>query len=415
MRFVLKMIPQLITASLLVVVGMFAQYRYDLVQKTGFFFAQQTAVGNTVRSQPVEAISPSTVDMDTFWEAWSYVQADYLDPAKLDPQTMVDGATAGMVSALGDPYTMYLPPEDNKRSSEDLAGAFFGVGIELGYKNEVLAVVSPLVDSPADKAGIQPGDLILRVADDTNPKGEDSSKWSLNKAVDSIRGPKGSTVTLTLFREGDGAEPFEVSLVRDEIVVKSVTLEFVESQGKTFAHVSVSRFGERTKDEWDNAVAQILAKKPAIAGIVLDLRNDPGGFFDGAIQIASDFIPSGVIVSQKGKYTSQDFTSLGTGRLAKFRTEVLVNGGSASASEIVAGALRDRIGSKLIGSKTFGKGTVQDRRELSNGGGLHVTIARWLLPGGEWIHDEGIPVDIEVTVDPEATTDQVLERALKEF
>ncbi|MBP9781801.1 S41 family peptidase [Candidatus Woesebacteria bacterium] len=415
MRFVLKLIPQLITAGLLVVVGMFAQYRYDLLQKTGSLLIQQTTVGNTTGSRPVDAVSPSSIDMDTFWEAWSYVQADYLDPAKLDPQTMVDGATAGMVSALGDPYTMYLPPEDNKRSSEDLAGAFFGVGIELGYKNEVLAVVSPVVGSPAEKAGIQPGDLILRVADDTNPKGEDSSKWSLNKAVDSIRGPKGSTVTLTLFRESNGAEPFEVALVRDEIVVKSVKLEFVESQGRTFAHVSVSRFGERTKAEWDDAVTQILTKKPVIAGIVLDLRNDPGGFFDGAIQIASDFIPSGVIVSQKGKYTSQDFNSLGTGRLAKIKTEVLVNGGSASASEIVAGALRDRIGSKLIGSKTFGKGTVQDRRELSNGGGLHVTIARWLLPGGDWIHDEGIPVDIEVTVDPKATTDQVLERALKEF
>lgn len=415
MRFVLKAIPQLITVVLLVVVGMFAQYRYGVVEKTGFFLAQRSVSNIAIGQRPAEPVSPSTVNMDTFWEAWSYVQSDYLDPAKIDAATMVDGATTGMVSSLGDPYSMYLPPEDNKRSSEDLAGAFFGVGIELGYKNEVLAVVAPLADSPATKAGVQPGDLILRVADETNPKGEDSSRWTLDKAVDAIRGPKGSTVTLTLYRENNGSEPFEVSLVRDEIIVKSVTLEFVEDQGKTFAHISISRFGERTKNEWDDAVMQIRAKKPVIAGIVLDMRNNPGGFFDGAIQVASDFIPSGVIVSQKGKYSSQDYASLGTGRLANYQTEVLVNGGSASASEIVAGALRDRLGSKLIGSKTFGKGTVQDRRDLSNGGGLHVTIARWLLPGGDWIQDEGIPVDIEVTIDKDATNDQALERALKEF
>ena len=416
MRFLLKSIPNLLTVVLLVVVGMFAQYRYDLIEKTGSFFSQQqTGAKNTTRSHPVDVISPATIDMDVFWEAWSYVQADYHDPAKIDQKTMVDGAVAGMVASLGDPYTMYLPPDDNKRSGEDLAGAFFGVGIELGYKNEVLAVVSPLADSPAAKAGVQPGDLILRVADDDTPKGEDSSRWTLNKAVDAIRGPKGTTVTLTLYRDNNGNEPFEVKLVRDEIVVKSVTLEFVESQGKTFAHISISRFGERTKSEWDDAVNQITTRKPAIAGIVLDFRNNPRGFFDGAIQVASDFISSGVVVSQKGKYSSQDYNSLGTARLANYKTEVLVNGGSASASEIVAGALRDRIGSKLIGSKTFGKGTVQDRRELSNGGGLHVTIARWLLPGGDWIQDEGIPVNIEVAVDKDATTDQVLERALKEF
>lgn len=416
MRFVLKTLPQLATAVLLVVVGMFAQYRYGLIQKTSYLLIQKSRLGtNQLSQRPVQPVSPSTVNMDTFWEAWSYVQSDYLDPAKIDATTMVDGATAGMVSSLGDPYSMYLPPEDNKRSSEDLAGAFFGVGIELGYKNEVLAVVAPLADSPAAKAGVQPGDLILRVADETNPKGEDSSRWTLDKAVDAIRGPKGSTVTLTLYRENNGSEPFEVSLVRDEIIVKSVTLEFVENQGKNFAHIKISRFGERTKKEWDDAVMQIIDQKPVIAGIVLDMRNNPGGFFDGAIQVASDFIPSGVIVSQKGKYSSQDYTSLGTGRLADYQTEVLVNGGSASASEIVAGALRDRLGSKLIGTKTFGKGTVQDRRDLSNGGGLHVTIARWLLPGGDWIQDEGIPVDIEVTVDKDATTDQALERALKEF
>lgn len=415
MRFATRYSSQVVAAVLLLVLGMLLQNRYAVLQRAQILFQQTTSTQSGGSGNQVQPVSPATIDLSVFWEAWSYVQSDYLDPSKIDPKTMVDGATAGMVSSLDDPYTMYLPPDDNKRSSEDLAGAFFGVGIELGYKDKILAVVAPLPDSPAALAGVEAGDLILRVADENNPDGEDSRDWSLDKAVDKIRGPKGTPVTLTLYREDNGNEPFEVAITRGEIVVKSVTLEFVENAGKTYAHVGISRFGERTKTEWDDVVTQITSHQPGVAGIVLDLRNNPGGFFDGAIQVASDFISSGVVVSQKGKFVDQDYDSTGTGRLAKYQTEVLVNGGSASASEIVAGALRDRIGSKLIGTQTFGKGTVQDRRDLSNGGGLHVTIARWLLPGGDWIQDEGIPVTIEVKPDPDATTDQVLDRALKEF
>jgi len=414
MRFLLKSIPNIIIAVLLVTVGVVGQYRYNVVERF-----QQSETANVLQvgrsSNKPQPVSPSTVDMSVFWEAWTKVQAEYLDKDKIDPATMVDGATAGMVSALGDPYTLYLPPDDNQRSSEDLAGAFYGVGIELGYRKEILAVIAPMPDSPADKAGVQAGDLILRVADDTNPDGEDSSKWSLDKAVSTIRGPKGSSVTLTLYREDNGAEPFEVTIERGEIVVASAKLEFIEDSGKRYAHISISRFGERTKSEWNDIVDEVLTASPKVSGIVLDLRNNPGGFFDGAIDIASEFITSGVIVTQKGKYSSYDFKSIETGRFAQYETEVLVNRGSASASEIVAGALRDRIGSKLIGTQTFGKGTVQDRVELSNGGGLHVTVARWLLPNGDWIHDEGIPVDIEVKFDPDSEEDLVLQRALKEF
>ena len=415
MRFVTRYSSQAIAAVLLLVLGMMLQNRYAVLQRAQILLNQTTSMQSGGSGNQVKPVSPDSIDLSVFWEAWSYVQSDYLDPAKIDPKTMVDGATAGMVASLGDPYTMYLPPDDNKRSSEDLAGAFFGVGIELGYKDKILAVVAPLPDSPAALAGVEAGDLILKVADENNPDGEDSQNWSLDKAVDKIRGPKGTPVTLTLYRESHGNQPFEVTINRGEIVVKSVTLEFVENAGKTYAHIGISRFGERTKTEWDDVVTQITSHQPGVSGIVLDLRNNPGGFFDGAIQVASDFIPSGVVVSQKGKFVDQDYDSIGTGRLAKYQTEVLVNGGSASASEIVAGALRDRIGSKLIGTQTFGKGTVQDRRDLSNGGGLHVTIARWLLPGGDWIQDEGIPVTIEVKPDPDATTDQVLDRALKEF
>lgn len=402
----------LITGILILVVGMMAQYRYNLVER--FIVKKNVLTGKAAPNSTLSLTNPENVDLTTFWEVWHYLEKDYLDPEKIEQKTMIDGATSGLAASLGDPYTIYLPPVENQRSSEDLAGAFYGIGVELGYKDGILAAIAPIKDSPADKAGVMAGDLILRVKDPEKNVDADSSKWSLSEAVDAIRGPKDSTVTLTLFRENfNNNQQFEVGVKRDEIVVKSVELVFEEQQGKRVAHLSIFRFGERTQTEWDEAVKQIVAQKGALNGIVLDLRNNPGGFFEGSIDIASDFIEDGVIVSQKGKLTSEDFTARGVARLKGIPVEILVNRGSASASEIVAGALRDRIGSKLIGEKTFGKGTVQDRREMPNGGGLHVTIARWLLPSGQWIHEEGIPVDIEIAQDPETEEDEVLNKAIE--
>lgn len=361
--------------------------------------------------------SEKNVDFDVFWEAWGLLEQDYLDKEKLVTKDMVDGAISGLTSSLDDPYTIYLPIDDNKRSSEDLAGSFFGIGIELGYRNGTLAVVSPLKGMPAEKAGVQAQDLILHVKDPNKNLDEDTKDWSLNEAVDKIRGPKNSVVTLTLFREGEGAEaqPFDVEVARGEIVVESVELKFVEHEGKRAAHISISRFGERTLNEWNAAVESIVSQKGNLDGVVLDLRNNPGGFFDRSIDVASDFVRKGVIVTQKGKYSSQNFSTQGKARLADFPLVVLVNRGSASASEIVAGALRDDLGAKLVGEKTFGKGTVQDVRELSNGAGMHITVGRWLLPKGDWIHDEGIPVDVEVQDNRETEADEMLNKAIEEL
>lgn len=406
-------------AILLVVLGLVIENRYGLV----YSFARenpQAPIISTRRARSLvtnEEIPPERqqeVSFETFWEVWSLLERDYLEPGDIKAEKMVNGAIGGMTSALGDPYTVYLPPAENQRSGEDLAGSFFGVGIELGYREGILAVVAPLKDTPAEQAGIKAGDLIIRVNDPAKNLDEDSSRWSLNEAVDAIRGPNGTPVTLTLLREGQ-SEPLEITVNRGEIVVNSVEVEFVEHAGKRVAHVSLSRFGERTEAEWDEVVSTILKNKPNINGIVLDMRNNPGGFFDGAIDIASDLIQSGVVVTQKGQFVEQDFPARGRARLINIPVEVLVNRGSASASEIVAGALRDRLGAKLIGERTFGKGTVQDRRELSNGGGLHVTIARWLLPSGEWIHDEGIPVNIEIADNPDTEEDEQLLRAIEEL
>lgn len=415
------MFRNLLVTLLLVVLGIILGVRYTsegnlLGIKFPFLdslIARQntTATGTVV----IDANGNNTVSMSTFWEVWNLLHRDYLDKDKLDPNKMIDGAIAGMVSGIGDPYTMYLAPEKNKETSEDLAGTFYGVGVELGYVENTLAVVAPLADGPGEKAGLKAGDMILHVKDTTKNLDEDTTGWTLDEAVQKIRGDKGVPVTLTIYRKGE-QESKEYVINRDEIVVNTVTLEFLPSaSGKQVAHLKISRFGERTESEWDDAVSQIVAKKGQIAGIIFDLRNNPGGYFDTSIAVASDFVKTGVVVSQQSQTTTKNYNSLGTARLANIPTVVLVNKGSASASEIVAGALHDDLKTKLIGEKTFGKGTVQDRRELSNGGGLHITIGRWLTPSGAWIHEDGIAVDEEVAQNYDTEADEVLDQALKEF
>jgi carboxyl-terminal processing protease len=424
MKLSLEIIRTFVVSVLIFVLGAIIQYRYDMVQALPFNLTGTSPVSHDTKSSTLVKLlntsqpsDRSEVDFSAFWQAWDVLEAEYNEPEKLTTEKMVDGAIGGMVASLGDAYTMYLPPEDKIRSGQDLAGSFYGVGIELGYVDGILAVMAPLTGSPASQADVQAGDLILRVKDPAKNLDEDSSNWSLNKAVDVIRGPKNSPVTLTLLRRGKDqtaeVKPFEVTLQRQEIIVKSVELAFTEHAGKRVAHIKLSRFGERTDSEWREAVTAIQKDRDSIAGIVLDMRNNPGGFFDEAIKVSSDFIKSGVVVSQHGRFANQDYTSNGSGRLSGIPIIVVVNGGSASASEIVAGALRDRLQARLVGQKTFGKGTVQDRRELKNGGGIHVTIARWMLPGGEWIHEHGIPVDIEVEDNRDTTEDEQLLKAIE--
>lgn len=422
MKFSLSFLRTFLVSALLILLGTVVQYRYNIVERLPFKLISQQqkaardvdpkTISNLLNAEPTSD-DFENIDFRVFWQAWKMLEDYYVEPDKINTSKMIDGAVGGMTAAVGDPYTAYLPREDKIRTGEDLAGAFFGVGIELGYSEGVLAVVAPLSGTPAERAGVQAGDLILNIRDDQKKVNESTNNMAITHAVDLIRGPRNSPVVLTLFRKTNGNEPFEVTLQRDEIVVKSVELSFVEDSGKRAAHIKLSRFGERTMGEWDAAVKEILAQRSSIDGVVLDMRNNPGGFFDDAIQIASDFIPSGVIVSQKGRFESKDFKAIGNPRLNGVKLAVLVNGGSASASEIVAGALRDQLGSKLIGQKTFGKGTVQDRRELSNGGALHITIARWMMPGGEWIHEEGIPVIVEVKDNPDTPQDEMLQTAIQ--
>ena len=344
-------------------------------------------------------------------EVKSRLNQKFLEKNKLkETKNLEYGAIAGMVQSLGDPYTVFLPPKDNKSTNEELAGTFGGVGISLGYKDKTLAVMTALSNTPAERAGVKSGDLILRISDSSKKVDKDTTGITLADAVDLIRGPVGSKVTLKMFREGQ-KETSDVILIRENIVVPSIKLEFKQNQGKTVAWVSLSKFSEQIYKDWPETVVKIKEKMtdPTFGGVVLDLRNNPGGYLESAVQVASDFIESGVVVKQE----ASDGTTI-TYEVQKDRKNllqvplvVLINGGSASASEILAGALRDHQRAKLIGEKSFGKGTVQQPEDFADGSGLHVTVARWLLPSGVNIHGVGVMPDVAVTWDNDATkTDQ---------
>jgi carboxyl-terminal processing protease len=357
----------------------------------------------------------NAADFSKFWEVWKRLENSYVDPSKLDYAKMTWGAMEGLAQSLEDPYTQYLPPKENKQASEDLNGAFFGVGIELGYKDETLAVISPITGSPADKAGVKAGDLILHIKDEKKELDIDTRGMTLPTAVSHIRGDKGTPVVLTMYRDG-GAKSFDITIVRDEIVVPSVELTFVQKEGKKIAHLELHKFGGRTDKEWMAKIAEIVAAKPA--GVVLDLRNNPGGYLDGAIFVSSEFLSSGVVVKQEGRKSSETYSVDRKGNLTTIPLVVLVNKGSASASEITAGALQDAKRAQIVGTQSFGKGTVQEVQDLSDGSSLHVTVAKWILPSGRWIGKEGITPDVAVednleTADIDEQLDKAFETVLK--
>ncbi|QLG69335.1 MAG: S41 family C-terminal processing peptidase [Candidatus Woesebacteria bacterium] len=350
------------------------------------------------------------VDFSLFWKVWDTLGVSYYDKSKLNPSKMVEGAISGMVAAIGDPYTVYLPPEENKVVEEDLQGSFGGVGIQIGFKGKQLAVVAPLPDTPAEKAGVKAGDFILAIKDEKKKIDKTTGGMSLPEAVQIIRGPAGSEVTLTLLRDGQN-EPIEVKLVRADIKVPSVILTF-EGKNKDIAYLKLLKFGGETENEWNNAVSKIISNNTK--GIILDLRNNPGGYLQGAVDIASDFLKLGtVVVSQEVNGKKDDFKTSRLPRLPKYPLVILVNEGSASASEILAGALRDQAEVKLVGKTTFGKGTIQEPKTINGGAGLHITIARWLTPKGEWVNEKGLKPDIEVDDKPDTTEDEQFNKALE--
>ena len=356
------------------------------------------------------------LNLTLMWQVKDKLSQTFLEKDKMIDSTLQYGAVKGMVAALGDPYTVFLTPEENKSTNESLAGEFGGVGISLGYKDGTLAVMSPLTGTPAEKAGVKAGDLILHITDKDNNVDKDTTGITLNEAVKLIRGKIGTEVTLKMYREGK-SDYFDVVLKRENIVVPNVTLTWKEENGKKVAVVAISQFSETLFTDWPKKVEEIKTEKTKgnFGGIVLDLRNNPGGYLQASVLVASDFIKEGTIVTQKSADGSEEKYNVeaGRGNFLDDKLVVLINGGSASASEILAGAIKDYGRAKLVGIKSFGKGTVQQPEDFSDGSGLHVTIAKWLLPKGANIHGVGIEPDVEIKTSDTDKTDVQLDKAIE--
>lgn len=334
---------------------------------------------------------PTSVDFGLFWEAWNLLNEKYVDTSKLDQEKMIYGAISGMVKAVGDPFSSFMDPEESRQFSQDLEGTFDGIGVEIGMKNEILTVISPIDGSPAAKAGLRAGDKILKIGDAL------TTDMSIDEAVSKIRGPRGTEISLTVLRNGDD-DPKELKITRETINVKSVTLELKDGD---IALIKITKFGDDTTTEMNRAANLAVSQKAR--GVLLDLRNNPGGYLESAIDVSSKFVPRGKIVVSEEQRNGQkkDYAARGGDILGNLPVVVLVNAGSASASEITAGALRDNLKTALVGKKTFGKGSVQELEKLSGGSSLRITIARWLTPNGEYIMEKGIDptVDINLTDD----------------
>jgi carboxyl-terminal processing protease len=365
------------------------------------FYAGDTLSGTV----PIPFLkSTHSIDFSSLNSVYGLMQRNF--DGKISDQSALDGAKAGLVSAGGDPYTVYLTAKEAKALSDDLTGKLSGIGAEIGLKKNVLTVIAPIDGTPAAKAGLRARDSIARI------NGEDTSGMSVDTAVNKIRGPKDTKVTLKIVREGV-ADPFEVSITRAEISVPSVKWSL---KNDNVAYINVTRFGPDTSELVNQAATELKAK--GATRVILDLRNDPGGYLAAGVDVASQFLdPGKLVVEERTGGVSKDKLKASTGGLLRgLPTVVLINSGSASASEIVAGALHDNHVARLEGETSFGKGSVQEIKSLPGGAQLKVTVAHWYTPGGVNINKEGIKPDVEVKLtsdDFSAGRDPQLDKALE--
>lgn len=367
------------------------------------------------RLHRVSALSNTTYeDLRVFTDVLGLLQKEYVEETK--SKDLIYGAIKGMVETL-DPHSAFLPPNLYKEMQEETKGRFEGIGIEITLKEGILTVVSPIENTPAYKAGIQAGDQILKI------EGESTKNLTLMECVKRLRGPKGSKVTITIMREGF-PKPRDITLIRDVIPIRSVRYEILD---KHYGYVRISQFQEKTSSEFDKAVKELeAAAQGGLKGLILDLRNNPGGLLDQAVKIADRFIESGLIVSVEGRKEESKMKFNAQRQeddLTKYPLVVLVNGGSASGAEIVAGAIQDHGRGILLGTQTFGKGSVQTIFSLKDGSGLRLTTARYYTPSGRSIQAKGIVPDIivkpappeeEKAAPPKPISEKDLERHLED-
>jgi len=339
-----------------------------------------------------------------FWQTWDIVHNQYVDQPVNDLDLM-RGAIRGMLAALGDQHTSYMDPDQYRQQNAPLAGEYEGIGAWVDITGEYLSIISPMPDSPAEKAGLKSGDQIIKV------DGEDMSGMDGNLVLRRVLGPAGSKVTLTVLREGE-KEPFDVTIERAKIVVPSVEGKMLDGN---IAYVRLFTYGEKTATDLHDILKDLMAKNPK--GIILDLRNNGGGYLTTAMQVTSEFISKGILMYEEyGDGSRKEFQATPGGLATDIPLIVLTNEGTASASEITAGAIQDYGRGKLVGATTYGKGSVQNWLPLDNDqGAVRVTIARWLTPKERLIHKVGLKPDYEVPFteeDAKADRDPQLQKAI---
>lgn len=364
------------------------------------------AAGDRLHGQGLNLLAkaPTTIDASSLNDIYALMQRNF--DGSIDAKAALEGAKKGLVAAGGDPYTVYMNADESKALSDDLSGKLSGIGAEIGIKNNILTVVAPIAGAPAEKAGIRAKDLIAKI------NGEDTTGMSVDTAVSKIRGKAGTTVKLTILHTG-APETADITITRADLTVPSVKWSMKDGG---VGYIQVTTFGTDTTELIQKATGELKAQ--GAVKVVLDLRNDGGGYLDAGVAVASQFLADGkTVVSERtsGK-TVDTLNSQGGGPLAGLPLVVLINGGSASASEIVAGALHDNGVAKLVGEKSFGKGSVQEMKKLPGGAQLKVTVAHWYTPKGVNINKEGIKPDVEVKLSNEdynASRDPQLDKALE--
>jgi len=369
------------------------------VFSSGIFLGQLLKVCDTCQ--------PTDVNFSLFWDAYNQLKSKFVDSSKITNEAVLYGAISGMAKSLGDPYTTFFNPTEAKKFTDELAGYFGGIGIEIAIKKAQLTVVSPLENTPAQRAGLRAGDVIVKI------DGKDTAAMTDDEAVTLIRGNSGTKVVLTIYRAGwTGTKDF--SITRDTIKIPSLKWELLEGD---IADIKLFQFSQNLNSDFNKAALEILnspAKK-----IIIDLRNNPGGYLEIAQNIAGWFIEHGktVVIEDFGTQKPQTiYKSEGNAKFLSYPTVILINQGSASASEILAGALQDNNGTKLIGEKSFGKGSVQEGVNMTDGSFLKITIAKWLTPKGTSISEKGLDPDVEVKLtdaDFEQGLDPQLKRAIE--
>lgn len=374
--------------------------------------AQLPIVNDFLPVQPTaapEQLSATPEDMQTlfapFWEAWNIVHSEFVDQP-LDDVTLMRGAIRGMMEAVGDKQTFYMDPVVYETETSALSGEYEGIGAFVDTTGDYLSIISPIEGSPAEAAGLKPGDLIIAI------DGVDMTGTPPEEARQKVIGPAGTTVTLSVAREGQ-EEPLEFIITRAKITIPSVTGKMLEND---IAYIDINQFGDKTTSELNTVLGELLPQNPK--GIIIDLRNNGGGYLQTSIEVASEFIDKGVILYERYGDGSRDtYNALGNGRATDLPIVVLVNEGSASASEILAGALQDYERAQLVGVITYGKGSVQQWIPLSDeNGAARVTIARWLTPDERLIDGVGLTPDFTVELtedDVAAERDPQLDKAIQ--